>query len=521
MLVPPKKLVAFGAAVLAARQRHASRRTGVASRQQEGTRRQLLRELSRTAFGRHYGLSPHHTYPEWQLRVPPRRYENFLPFIERMRRGESGVLWPGACQLFASTAGTCGTVKQLPVTPALLDHFHRACFQTLLHYHGRVAQSGVFRGRHLVLDGWPVPTAAFADDPAAAPVSRILARHLPAWVEKHYYESVHGTVAPTDAEAGAVSGSPLSEVCAVAGLPSSLLRWAQTAPEPGDRGDAPPTLQLRWPQLECVFHGGLPLGPYVEQLRQAAGPGVTFHEVFAATEAFIATQEAESAAGLRLLTDAGVFFEFIPLPDFEAGRLDALGPKALPIGAIKANTDYVLVLTTPGGLCRYVLGDIVRFVSVDPPRLVYVGRTALQLNAFGEAVQEKDGTEALTTVCQRHNWRIVNFHVAPYFAAQPGRATRGCHEWWIELKPGTVETPTGPVIVQELDRELRRTCARYETRRAQGIVDAPVARLVMPGVFEEWMQATSRGGAQHKVPRCRSDRVVAEDLCRLAPYSAH
>src|SRR5690606_8422298 len=173
---------------------------------------------------------------------------------------------------------------------------------------------------------------------------------------------------------------------------------------------------------------------------------------------------------------------------------------------VQAKTDYVVLVTTPAGLCRYVLGDIVRFVSVSPPRLVLVGRTTLQMNALGEGTHERELTEALTAVCQRHHWRIVNFHVAPYFGAAGAHPTRGCHEWWIELKPGTVETPTGPVIAQELDVELRRSAPRYETRRNAGTLEPPVARLVMPGVFEQWLRDSSRWGGQHKMPRCRSDR---------------
>src|SRR5690606_5815255 len=118
---------------------------------------------------------------------------------------------------------------------------------------------------------------------------------------------------------------------------------------------------------------------YAEQLRQAAGPRVTFHEVYGATEGFIAAQETESSAGLRLLTDVGLYFEFIPLADYDTGRLDALGPKAVPLEAVHPKKDYVVLVTTPGGFCRYVLGDVVRFTSVQPPRLMHVGRTALQM----------------------------------------------------------------------------------------------------------------------------------------------
>jgi hypothetical protein len=178
----------------------------------------------------------------------------------------------------------------------------------------------------------------------------------------------------------------------------------------------------------------------------------------------------------------------------------------------------VLVLSTPAGLTRYVIGDVVRFVSTDIPRLVYVGRTALQLSAFGEHVIEKELTDALIAVCQRHGWTIVNFHVAPLFSDSAAGQRRGRHEWWVELKPNTTETPTGPVIAIELDVELKRLNDDYEAKRNGGGLDSPVVKLVMPGVFEQWLRSKGKWGGQNKTPRCRSDREIADGLAQVARF---
>jgi hypothetical protein len=162
---------------------------------------------------------------------------------------------------------------------------------------------------------------------------------------------------------------------------------------------------------------------------------------------------------------------------------------------------------------------VVRFVSVAPPRLLYVGRTKLQLSAFGEHVIEKEVTDSLVGLCQRRGWTIVNFHVAPLFMNTNTGQVRGRHEWWIELKPGTVATPTGPQMAAELDAELRRLNDDYDAKRKGGGLDAPFVRLVMPGVFEHWLRYQGKWGGQHKMPRCRSDRVIADELAQITNFA--
>jgi hypothetical protein len=156
---------------------------------------------------------------------------------------------------------------------------------------------------------------------------------------------------------------------------------------------------------------------------------------------------------------------------------------------------------------------------MEPPRLVYVGRTNLRLNAFAEQVTEKDVTEAMLAVCHRHEWTIVNFHVAPLAATLLTGQNRGRHEWWIELKPGTLVTPISPQMAGELDTELQRLNSTYATRRNAGVIEPPTVRLVMPGVFEHWMRYQGKWGGQYRMPRCRSDRLVADELAQVTHFA--
>ena len=526
MIVPPRGLVNFAAGVLSARMVRRLRRPEPGHAAQRRTLAALTGRLAATAYGREHGLAAGPNYDAFRSRLPLSTYERLGPYIDRMRRGEPGVLWPGRCAFFALSSGTtAGSSKYLPVTEDMLAHFRSAGLESLLYYTARVGHTGVFLGRHLFLGGSTLltrldgvqPHVAYAGD-----LSGIAALNLPGWAEKHLYEPGAAIAQMDDwpAKLQAIAQRTLRrDITLVAGIPSWLLiLGAVVRAHAAGEKLAAPHLKALWPNLECLMHGGVPIAPFADELHALLGPGVNFHEVYPASEGFIAAQDADATRGLRLLTNAGLYFEFLPMPAFDAANLANLGTRAVPLEAVLPGVDYALILTTPGGLCRYVLGDVVRFLSTDVPRLIYVGRTSLQLSAFGEHVIEKELTDSLLAVCRRHGWTVVNFHVAPVFANTLTGQTRGCHEWWIELRVPTVETPTANIFGPELDAELKQRNDDYLGKRKGGGLEPPMVRLVMPGVFEQWMKKNGRWGGQNKMPRCRSDRLVADQLAELSRF---
>ena len=528
MLVLPKSLFHLGADFMTARAARRLRRRGRAVPAQVRTWRRLMAKMAATTYGQKVGLERGMDYDAFRERIPPQTYEQFAPCIERMKRGEADVLWPGRCAYYAVSSGTtAGRTKYLPVTAEMLEHFRQTGLDSLLFYTARVGHAGVFRGRHLFLGGSTVlaplpesaPFAAYAGD-----LSGLAALNLPSWVEEHLYEPGIQIAQMSDwpAKIDAIVERTWSrDISLLAGIPSWILILAEQLRLRVDSGRVRLNhLQELWPNLECLVHGGVPITPFADELRFALGPSVNFHEVYPASEAFIAVQDADSSLGLRLLADAGVFYEFLPMKTFEDAKLGGLGNQAVPLEGVQVGVDYALLLTTPAGLSRYLIGDVVRFTSTEPPRLIYVGRTKLQLSAFGEHVIEKELTDSLFAVCQRHGWTIVNFHVAPIFASSLTGQKRGRHEWWVELKPGTVETPTGPMMAIELDAELQRLNEDYEAKRKGGGLELPVVRLVIPGVFEHWMRQKGKWGGQSKMPRCRSDREIADELLKLTRFTA-
>ena len=523
----PKSFYTLGAGLLSARAEWRLRHKRGAAEAQQRVFGQLKRRLAATTFWGEAGLEAGISYQDFSARLAPCTYEELAPAIERMRRGETDVLWPGRCAFFAVSSGTtAGRTKHLPVTEEMLAHFHQAGLDSLLYYTVRAKHAGVFRGRHLFLGGSTALTPVVEAQPHeayAGDLSGITALNLPGWVEKHLYEPGTAIARMDDWPAkldAIVARTRRLDISLLAGIPSWVLILAAALREDSAHGKQRiSNLQGLWPNLECFVHGGVPLGPFHDELRAALGPTVKFHEVFPASEGFIAAQDTEAAAGLRLMTNAGLFFEFLPMADFDEARLGQLGAKVVPLAGVRPGVDYALLLTTPAGLVRYVLGDVVRFVSTEPPRLIYVGRTKLQLSAFGEHVIEKELTDALIAVCRRHNWSIVNFHVAPMFVNTLTGANRGRNEWWIELRAGTVATPIGPQMAAELDLELQRLNDDYQAKRKGGGLEAPFVRLVMPGVFKHWLTHHDKWGGQHKMPRCRSDRLVADELAQVTRFA--
>ena len=514
-----RSLVEFGAGVRTALVARRLRDPGAAIVGQNRSLRSLLKNFSRSEFGRAVGIERQLDYETFRARVGLRNYEWFVPWIERMKRGEADVLWPGRCAHFAVSSGTtAGRTKYLPITHDMLAHFRRAGLDSLCYYTARTGHARVFQGRHLFLGGSTSLTRlpeAGAFDAWAGDLSGITALNLPGWVERHLYEPGREIAQMTDwpAKLRAIAArTARCDITLLGGIPNWLLILAEALRE----HTRSQPLKRIWPNLECLVHGGVPVAPFMDELQSAIGVGVEFHEVYPASEAFIAAQDAEPAAGLRLIADAGIFYEFLPLRMFDEVRLSELGPQAVPLEGVRADEDYVLLLTTPGGLCRYAIGDVVRFVSTTPPRLVYAGRTRLQLSAFGEHVIEKELTDALARVRTAHAATVVNFHVAPQFANCANGAIRGRHEWWLELKPAAGKRPDPMALAADLDVELQRLNDDYEAKRRGGGLDVPLVQLTAPGTFELWMRHHGKWGGQSKMPRCRSDREVANELAALA-----
>ena len=514
----PKPLLNLAASWHAARARRRIRSEDAGGAAQDLAWRNLLPPLAQTARGQALGLTADMSYDDFRLQVPLSDFADLAPWTSRIIDGESNVMWPGDPVAWVATAGTTtGAPRLLPVSEAMADHVAGTTLEMLLQGAARTGDDRCLRGRHLLLAG----RTSQPDAGGHLDISTLSASFWPAWYERAYALPSPATFAEMDWAAlvnATIQEAHDQYVTVLCGQPPWLIELARRMVGGPPTGKEPAvTLRSFWPDLRCIMHGGTQVLPYRDELLQLAGQGVTLHEIHYAAEGLFGAQD--SVRGLRLLAEQGIFFEFLPRVRGTQPPFGSSGARALSLAEIKLGSDYELLVTTPGGLVRHRVGDIVRFSSLRPPRYTVVGHADLLLNAYGEQLNEHDLTEHLVDVCADNQWKITQFHVAPLPSSTEQGKLQGRHEWWVELDANPRISPRGPAIATRLDSFMLRAHPRYAELRNTGVLSEPIVRLVMPGAFKHWMQHHRLWGGPHRLARARSDRMLADSIARTVRFS--
>ncbi|MEN3041366.1 MAG: GH3 auxin-responsive promoter family protein [Bacteroidia bacterium] len=476
------------------------RKSGQEIRHQQETLQNLLKVGKRTAFGRDHRLQEVGSYEEFRQAVPVYAYEALWErYLQRAWAGESNITWRGVPRYFAKTSGTTAGAKFLPLTKESIPTHIRGARDTLLLYLARKRYPAFVNGRWLFLSGSP----ALEKNTAGILYGRLsgIVHH---WVP-HYLTR---------------NRLPSWEINCIEDWPTKVERVIKEAVQTDLRllSGIPPWIEQMllaietqynkkatelWPHLQVYVHGGVDFRLYEGRLRELL-PGVDFIETFPASEGFFAFQDTENREdGLRLLTDNGIFYEFIPLE-----RVDSPNPPRLPLWEVEVGRSYALILTTNAGLWAYAIGDVVRFTSLRPYRLQVVGRVKNHLSAFGEHVIEAEVEAALQAAVQATGADIREYTVGPYLGPK-----QPCHEWLLEV----AKAPSSwEAFRQVLDETLQRLNPYYADLRRGEILAAPRLYLLPVGAGYAYMQAQGRLGGQNKFPHLRSDRELIE---ALLPYA--
>jgi hypothetical protein len=259
-----------------------------------------------------------------------------------------------------------------------------------------------------------------------------------------------------------------------------------------------------WPNFEFLVHGAVAFGPYREMFQNLVFPSseVRFLEIYNASEGFFAIQDRLNEEGLLLLLNNGIFYEFIPMSEWEKPS-----PQAVPLWEVELGKNYAMVITTNSGLWRYCLGDTVQFTSIQPYRIKVTGRTKQFVNAFGEEMMVDNADKALAETCKTMNAVVSEYTVAPvYFDG----ANRGGHEWIIEFEKEPTDLSAFSIL---LDQNLQKINSDYEAKRYRNLAMLPLQIHVAPkGTFYNWMRARGKFGGQHKVPRLSNHREYLDDV---------
>ena len=464
----------------------------------------LLKQAENTFIGKQYEFSSISNYKTFSERIPVSTYEELEPLIERTRKGEQNIFWNTPIKWFAKSSGTTNAKsKFIPVSAEALENCHyKASKDLLCLYLNNNEDSQLFVGKSLRLGGskqlYEDNNTFFGD------LSAILIDNMPIWAEfSSTPSSSISLMGDWESKMPAIIKETINEnVTSLAGVPSwMMVLLNKTLEQTGKQN----MLEI-WPNAEVYFHGGVNFDPYREQYKKLfPKDNFQYYEIYNASEGFFALQDLNNSNDLLLMLDYGIFYEFIPMDTFGQPT-----QKTIRLSEVELNKNYAVVITTNSGLWRYLIGDTIRFTSLNPYRIRVTGRTKHHLNVFGEELMVENTEMALTTTCKELNCEIIDYTVAPIF--MEGKQ-KGAHEWMIEFKklPENINT-----FSEVLDKNLQNLNSDYEAKRHNNMTLNPlVLNVARASLFYDWLKENDKLGGQHKIPRLSNDRNYMEQLLRM------
>lgn len=466
----------------------------------------LVRRAAHTEFGKTYNFESIHSVQDYQSRVPIRYYEDFWaqywkPSFPKI----SGQTWPGNLKYFCVSSGTsAGTTKYIPLTREMLASNKKAGVDLLVHHLRNFHKSQLFGGKSFMLGGSTelvqIEPGIFSGD-----LSGISVIELPWWARMRYFPPAELALLKNWEEkiARLTTQSLTEDIRMISGVPSWMLIFFNKLSEVSGGK----SIAESYPKLEMIVHGGVSFSSYRQQfLDLLHGSNIELREVYPASEGFIAIADRGYGEGLRVVLDHGIFYEFIPLEE-----LNSANPTRHWIGNVECGINYAVVLTTCAGLWSYVIGDTVRFIDLEPARLLVTGRTSYYLSAFGEHLIAEEIEDAVSKGAQSLGLQVADYSVGALIPQKSGEL--GGHLYVIEFSGTQPEEHQIGILVSEIDSHLCKRNEDYDAHRAQGFgLNPPKIKVVPTGFFSAWMKSRGKLGGQNKVPRIISNNELFQNL---------
>jgi hypothetical protein len=464
----------------------------------------LIKSAEATQIGKKYDFSSVKNYTTFSERVPIASYEELEPLIELTRKGEQNVFWHSNIKWFAKSSGTTNAKsKFIPVSAEALENCHyKASKDLLCLFLNNNEDSQLFTGKSLRLGGskqlYEDNNTFFGD------LSAILIDNMPIWAEfSSTPSSKISLMGDWETKLPAIINETVNEnVTSLAGVPSWMLVLLQKALETTGKSN----LLEVWPNAEVYFHGGVSFEPYKEQYKKLfPKDSFKYYEIYNASEGFFAIQDQNGSDELLLMLDYGIFYEFIPMDTF-----GTLNQRVIRLNQVELHKNYALVITTNSGLWRYLIGDTIRFTSLNPYRIKVTGRSKHHINVFGEELMVENTDTALAKTCKTFNCEMVDYTVAPIFMTNN---QKGAHEWIVEFKNPPEDIAK---FTQALDENIQALNSDYEAKRYNNMTLNPlVLHVARTNLFYDWLKQQDKLGGQHKVPRLSNERTYLECLLQL------
>lgn len=470
--------------------------------------REVLQDLvtagQYTEIGRKYDFSKLFNTKTFKQAIPIHEYDDLKPYVERIMAGEQNILWNTPINWFAKSSGTTSDKsKFIPVSQeSLVDGHYKAAKDILSLYYMQHPESDLLTGKGLVIGGSHT-VSSLHDEAFFGDLSAVLMQNTPFW--GNWIRTPELKIALMDEWENKIemlaTTTMQENVTSVSGVPTWTLVLFQRILELTGKQN----MKEVWPSLELYMHGGVSFHPYKEQFMKLIGGDVQYLEMYNASEGFFAAQDKSNSEGMLLFLDHGIFYEFMPMEEYGKEEPQTIGLKDVELDKL-----YAPVISTNGGLWRYLIGDTITFTSLTPFRIKVSGRLKLFINAFGEELIIENAEKAMAEACKETDAIVIDYTAGPIYFSDNGN---GAHEWLVEFEKEPNNIAQFSTV---LDEALKKQNSDYEAKRYKGIaLREPLVRPLPNGHFNKWLKTKNKLGGQHKVPRLSNDRKILEEILRL------
>lgn len=463
---------------------------------QQNVFRDLLAAADKTQFGKDHHFATIKSYEDFAKQVPVRDYEQLRPYVDRVVKGESDILWKGKPLYFAKTSGTTSGAKYIPLTKESMPFHIEAARNAILSYIHETGKADFVDGKMIFLQGSPVLEEK--NGIKLGRLSGIVAHFVPKYLQKNRMPSWEtNCIEDWETKVNAIVEETFNEnMSIISGIPSWVQMYFEKLEQKGNKpvGDI-------FKNFNLFIYGGVNYEPYRAKFENLIGRKVDSIELFPASEGFFAYQDSQKDKGMLLLLNSGIFYEFVKSEEFFTEN-----PRRYTIGEVELNVNYVLIISTNAGLWAYNIGDTVQFTSLKPYRVIVSGRIKHYISAFGEHVIGKEVEHALKQAMEDTDIVVNEFTVAPQIAPENGLPY---HEWFIEFEN---EPENLDEFALKIDNAMRKQNVYYDDLIVGKVLKTLVITKVSKNGFQEYMKSIGKLGGQNKIPRLSNDRKIADSL---------
>lgn len=466
---------------------------------QERVFQELISKATSTTFGKDHNFISINSYEDFVREVPVRDYEELRLYVDRVVAGEEHVLWPEKPLFFAKTSGTTSGAKYIPITKESMPMHIINARNAIMCYIATTKKTKFVDGKMIFLQG--SPTLSEKNGIKIGRLSGIVAHYVPRYLQKNRLPSWKtNCIEDWETKVDTIVKETINQdMSIISGIPS----WVQMYFEKIIEKSGKPVGEV-FKNLQLFIYGGVNFEPYRNKFENLLGRKVDAIELYPASEGFFAFQDSQSAKGMLLQLDSGIFYEFIKTEGFFDEN-----PKRITLKDVELGVNYVMIISTTAGLWAYNVGDTIQFTSTKPYRIIVSGRIKHFISAFGEHVIGKEVEQALQETIKGTTIRINEFTVAPQITPKSGLPY---HEWFIEFANEPEDMST---FITTVDKALQDQNSYYLDLITGKVLRPLVVTKIQEGGFQEYMKSIGKLGGQNKLPRLANDRSIADKLSKF------